>query len=62
MKDEVKSRREALGWSFAKLAAEANVTEATVRNIEAGRYANPYTLKHVLRALNEGEAGARNSS
>lgn len=50
----VKSQREAKGWSQSKLAIESHCSLATIQNIEAGR-ANPEieTLERVLSSLGQ---------
>jgi transcriptional regulator with XRE-family HTH domain len=49
--EEVRSTREAQRLTQAELAARANVSLRTVRNIEAGKPANPATIAAVHDAL-----------
>lgn len=53
---DVKERREALGWSKERLAAKANVSLRTIVNVEAGtRVPLPITQESIERALAQGE-------
>ena len=51
MRNEVRDCRTALGWSTTKLAAEAEVTEGTIRNIEAQKGVSGTTQMRVAQAL-----------
>lgn len=54
---KIKTRREALGWSLAKLARRAGVSEPTVRALEQDtRNTHPGSLQLITDALRDGEA------
>lgn len=58
LRTEVKSRREALGWSQSELARRAGVRPSSVCLFEGGRRGLRWrTLELVRAALEAGEAG-----
>jgi transcriptional regulator with XRE-family HTH domain len=49
----VRDRRESLGLTQEQLAVHAEVSGATIRNIEAGRIVRAGTIRKVTRALDQ---------
>lgn len=48
---QIKTHREARGWSPERLAEEAGLSDKTVRSLEAGNNVRPGSLGKVLAAL-----------
>ena len=49
----LKTYRTNLGWSMAKLAEQAKLTRAAVKNAETGHIIRPDTAKSIADALSE---------
>lgn len=54
--DTIKSRRKALGWARADLAAKANVDPRTLQLIELGQSLDDESMERCRKALDEAEA------
>lgn len=56
----MKAKRKEIGWSQGKLAKEANVSAATVSNLEEGNETIGYKdLKRIDKALERGTSDKR---
>ncbi len=53
MKNDIRGRREARGWSQAELATRAGVSRQTINAIETGRYDPSLPLAFTLAAIFE---------
>lgn len=49
--DRIKATRQKLGWSQARLASEAGVSQSTIGNIESGFRQRPRELVSIAQAL-----------
>lgn len=56
---EAMARRKALGWSLARLARLADISEPTLRSFERGdRDTNPALVRSIVEAIRAAEQGA----
>jgi len=49
--EEIRKKRESIGWTQLTLAEKAGYSDKIIRNIEGGRKTRPYTLRHVCQAV-----------